>query len=80
MVHRNASTAGNSSFQSLSVSLSGCAETGNNAGVATIILLGDYGLVCWIWAMTLIDSGSAFIESALGKINKRKENNEYRVD
>lgn len=72
MVHRNASTAGNSSFQALSVSLSGC--------VATIILLRDYGLVYWIWAMTFIDSGSAFIESALGKIYRRKENNEYRVD
>ncbi len=78
MVQSNASTAGISSFQALSVSLSGRVGTGNIAGVATAIFLGGPGAVFWMWAVAFLGSGSAFIESALGQIYKRKENNEYR--
>lgn len=78
MVQSNASTAGISSFQALSVSLSGRVGTGNIAGVATAIYLGGPGAVFWMWAVAFLGSGSAFIESALGQIYKRKENNEYR--
>ncbi|MEP7128574.1 MAG: alanine/glycine:cation symporter family protein [Chitinophagales bacterium] len=78
MFQSNASAAGISSFQALSVSLSGRVGTGNIAGVATAIFIGGPGAVFWMWAVAFLGSGSAFVESTLGQIYKRKENNEYR--
>lgn len=78
MLQGNHSSAGISSFQALAVSLSGRVGTGNIAGVATAIFLGGPGAVFWMWAVAFLGSGSAFIESTLGQIFKRKEKNEYR--
>jgi alanine or glycine:cation symporter, AGCS family len=72
------SSAGVSSFQALTVSLSGRVGTGNIAGVATAIFIGGPGAVFWMWAVAFLGSGSAFIESALGQIYKRKEKGQYR--
>ena len=72
------SSAGISSFQALAVSLSGRVGTGNIAGVATAIFLGGPGAVFWMWAVAFLGSGSAFVESTLGQIFKRKEKGEYR--
>jgi AGCS family alanine or glycine:cation symporter len=72
------SSAGVSSFQALTVSLSGRVGTGNIAGVATAIYIGGPGAVFWMWAVAFLGSGSAFVESALGQIYKRKEKGEYR--
>jgi AGCS family alanine or glycine:cation symporter len=78
MIEGDRSTAGISSFQALSVSLSGRIGTGNIAGVATAIFIGGPGAVFWMWAVAFLGSGSAFVESALGQIFKRKEQGEYR--
>jgi AGCS family alanine or glycine:cation symporter len=78
MVSGSKSTAGVSSFQALSISLSGRVGTGNIAGVATAIFIGGPGAVFWMWAVAFLGSGSAFIESTLGQIYKRKEKGEYR--
>ena len=72
------SSAGVSSFQALTVSLSGRVGTGNIAGVATAIFIGGPGAIFWMWAVAFLGSRSAFIESALGQIYKRKEKGEYR--
>ncbi len=72
------SSAGISSFQALAVSLSGRVGTGNIAGVATAIFIGGPGAIFWMWAVAFLGSGSAFVESALGQIYKRKEKGEYR--
>lgn len=72
------SSAGISSFQALAVSLSGRVGTGNIAGVATAIFLGGPGAVFWMWAVAFLGSGSAFVESTLGQIFKRKEKGQYR--
>ncbi len=72
------SKAGISSFQALSVSLSGRVGTGNIAGVATAIFIGGPGAIFWMWTVAFLGSGSAFVESALGQIYKRKEKGEYR--
>ncbi len=72
------SSAGISSFQALAVSLSGRVGTGNIAGVATAIFIGGPGAVFWMWAVAFLGSGSAFVESTLGQIFKRKEHGEYR--
>ncbi len=78
MVEGDKSSAGISSFQALSVSLSGRIGTGNIAGVATAIFIGGPGAVFWMWAVAFLGSGSAYVESALGQIFKRKEKGEYR--
>jgi len=78
MLEGDKSAAGISSFQALSVSLSGRVGTGNIAGVATAIFIGGPGAVFWMWAVAFLGSGSAYIESALGQIFKRKEQGQYR--
>lgn len=78
MLKGNTSSAGISSFQALAVSLSGRVGTGNIAGVATAIFIGGPGAIFWMWAVAFLGSSSAFIESTLGQIYKRKEKEEYR--
>ena len=72
------SSAGISSFQALAVSLSGRVGTGNIAGVATAIFIGGPGAVFWMWLVAFLGSGSAFVESTLAQIFKRKEKGQYR--
>ena len=72
------SKAGISSFQALAVSLSGRIGTGNIAGVATAIFIGGPGAVFWMWMVAFLGAGSAFVESTLGQIYKKKEKGEYR--
>ncbi len=72
------SKAGISSFQALSVSLSGRVGTGNIAGVATAIYIGGPGAIFWMWMVAFLGAGSAFVESTLGQIFKRQEGGEYR--
>ena len=78
MINMNRSGTGVSSFQALTVSLSGRVGTGNIAGVATAIFIGGPGAVFWMWAVAFLGAGSAFVESTLGQIYKRKEKDEYR--
>ncbi len=78
MVEGDKSAAGISSFQALAVSLSGRIGTGNIAGVATAIYIGGPGAVFWMWAVAFLGSGSAFVESSLGQIFKRREHGQYR--
>lgn len=78
MIGGGKSAAGISSFQALAVSLSGRVGTGNIAGVATAIYIGGPGAVFWMWAVAFLGSGSAFVESTLGQIFKRKEHGQYR--
>ncbi len=78
MVQSDKSSAGISSFQALAVSLSGRIGTGNIAGVATAIFIGGPGAIFWMWMVAFLGSGSAFIESTLAQIYKRKEKGEYR--
>jgi alanine or glycine:cation symporter, AGCS family len=78
MLEGDKSAAGISSFQALAVSLSGRVGTGNIAGVATAIFIGGPGAVFWMWAVAFLGSGSAFVESALAQIYKRKEQGQYR--
>jgi AGCS family alanine or glycine:cation symporter len=72
------SDAGISSFQALSVSLSGRVGTGNIAGVAAAIGFGGPGAIFWMWVVAFLGSATAYIESALGQIYKEKDEGEYR--
>lgn len=78
MFKGKSSEAGVSSFQALSLSLSGRVGTGNIAGTATAIAFGGPGAVFWMWAIAFIGASSAFIESTLAQIYKEKQDGEYR--
>ena len=47
--------------------------TGNIVGASAAICLGGYGAVFWMWIVALIGGASAFIESTLAQIYKRKD-------
>jgi len=72
------SERGISSFQALSVSLSGRVGTGNIAGVAAAIGFGGPGAVFWMWVVAFLGASTAYIESALGQIYKEEYEGQYR--
>jgi alanine or glycine:cation symporter, AGCS family len=74
------SESGVSSFQALTLALSGRVGVGNIARVATAIAFGGPGAVFWMWFIAFIGSASAFIESTLAQIYKVKDKGEYRGD
>lgn len=63
---------GVSSFQALMVSTASRVGTGNIIGVSTALCLGGFGSVFWMWVIAILGSASAFIESTLAQIYKKK--------
>lgn len=61
-----------SSFQAFAVSVATRVGTGNLAGVATAIALGGPGAVFWMWVIALIGGATAFVESTLAQLFKRR--------
>lgn len=61
-----------SSFQALMVSTASRVGTGNIIGVSTALCLGGFGSAFWMWVIAVIGSASAFVESTLAQIYKRK--------
>ncbi len=66
-----------SSFQALMVSTASRVGTGNIVGVSTALCLGGFGSVFWMWVIAIIGSASAFIESTLAQIYKKKNAEGY---
>ncbi len=62
-----------SSFQALMVSTASRVGTGNIVGVATAICMGGFGAVFWMWLIAFIGGASAFVESTLAQVYKRKD-------
>ena len=63
---------GISSFGALMVSTASRVGTGNIIGVATAICAGGAGAVFWMWITAIIGGASAFVESTLAQIYKKK--------
>ncbi|MBO5746632.1 MAG: alanine:cation symporter family protein [Clostridia bacterium] len=63
---------GVSSFQALMVSTASRVGTGNIVGVSSALCLGGFGSVFWMWVIAVIGGASAFVESTLAQIFKRK--------
>ena len=63
---------GVSSFHALMVSTASRVGTGNIVGVSTALCLGGFGSVFWMWVIAVIGAASAFVESTLAQIYKRK--------
>ena len=62
-----------SAFQALMVSTASRVGTGNIVGVANAIAIGGYGAVFWMWVIALVGGASAFVESTLAQIYKKKD-------
>ncbi|MSS78364.1 alanine:cation symporter family protein [Anaerococcus sp. WCA-380-WT-2B] len=62
-----------SSFEALMVSTASRVGSGNIVGISTAICLGGYGAVFWMWIVAIIGGASAFIESTLAQIYKKKD-------
>lgn len=66
-----------SSFQAFAVSVATRVGTGNLAGVATAIAIGGPGAVFWMWIMAILGSATAFVESTLAQLFKKKAKDSY---
>ncbi len=73
-----ASKNGISSFQALTLAISGRVGTGNIAGVATAITFGGPGAIFWMWVMAGLGSATAFVESVLAQVYKTEIDGQYR--
>lgn len=71
-VTEKSSKNGVSSFQALMVSTASRVGTGNIIGVATALCVGGFGSVFWMWVIAIIGAASAFVESTLAQIYKKR--------
>jgi len=62
-----------SSFEALMVSTASRVGTGNIVGVANAIAIGGYGAVFWMWIIAIVGGASAFIESTLAQVYKKRD-------
>lgn len=70
--------SGTSPFQTLMLTLAGRVGVGNIAGVAVAVFSGGPGALLWMFVSTLLATGTAFSETVLGQVYKRKIEGEYR--
>lgn len=64
-----------SAFEALMVSTASRVGTGNIVGVANAIAIGGYGAVFWMWVIAIVGGASAFVESTLAQIFKKRDEN-----
>lgn len=62
-----------SSFGALMTSTASRVGTGNIVGVSTAICLGGPGAVFWMWMTAILGGASAYVESTLAQIYKRRD-------
>ena len=78
IVGNKESDRGISSFQALTMSLSGRVGTGNIAGVAAAIGFGGPGAVFWMWVVAFFGAATAYVEATLAQIYKEEQHGQYR--
>ena len=61
-----------SSFGALMVSTASRVGTGNIMGVSTALCLGGPGAIFWMWVTAILGGASAFVESTLAQIYKKR--------
>ena len=64
---------GISSFGALMVSTASRVGTGNIIGVSTALCTGGPGAIFWLWITAILGGASAFVESTLAQIFKRRD-------
>lgn len=70
---RPVNEGGVSSFGALMVSTASRVGTGNIIGVSTAIVCGGAGAIFWMWITAFIGGATAFIESTLAQIYKKRD-------
>ena len=78
MMEKKDGDKGVTSFQALMIATASRVGTGNMAGVATAIIMGGPGAAFWMWLMAVLGSASAFVESTLAQIYKKKEGDSFK--
>ena len=78
MLEKKDGDKGVSSFQALMIATASRVGTGNMAGVVMAIIFGGPGAAFWMWLMAILGSASAFIESTLAQIYKKKEGASFK--
>ena len=63
------------SYKALATALSSCVGNGNVVGVAYAIAVGGPGAIFWMWITAILGSASAFVESTLAQIYKKRDEN-----
>ncbi len=63
-----------SSFGALMISTASRVGTGNIIGVSTAICIGGPGAVFWMWVTAILGGASAFVESTLAQVYKKRDN------
>ncbi|MFW0111154.1 alanine/glycine:cation symporter family protein [Rothia sp. P5766] len=66
-----------SAFRAFTVSAASRVGVGNIVGVALAITMGGPGAVFWMWVIASVGAASAFAESLLGQLYKRKGEDSY---
>ncbi len=72
VVKERPAQGGISSFGALMVSTASRVGTGNIIGVSTAIILGGEGAIFWMWITAFLGGATAFVESTLAQIYKKK--------
>ncbi len=72
VMEKPSTEGGMSSFGALMISTASRVGTGNIVGVSTAICLGGVGAVFWMWFIAIFGGASAYVESTLAQIYKRK--------
>ncbi len=72
VMEKPSTEGGMSSFGALMISTASRVGTGNIVGVASAICLGGVGAVFWMWLTAVLGGASAFVESTLAQIYKKK--------
>ena len=62
-----------SSFAALMVSTASRVGTGNIIGVSTALCTGGPGAIFWLWITAILGGASAFVESTLAQIYKKRD-------
>ncbi|MDO4988486.1 MAG: alanine/glycine:cation symporter family protein [Synergistes sp.] len=62
-----------SSFGALMISTASRVGTGNIIGVSTAICVGGPGAVFWMWVTAILGGATAFVESTLAQIYKKRD-------
>ncbi|MBQ9349267.1 MAG: alanine:cation symporter family protein [Oscillibacter sp.] len=62
-----------SSFGALMVSTASRVGTGNIIGVSTALCMGGPGAVFWMWVTAILGGASAFVESTLAQVYKKRD-------
>lgn len=62
-----------SSFGALMISTASRVGTGNIIGVSTAICVGGPGAVFWMWVTAIVGGASAFVESTLAQVYKKRD-------